>query len=159
MTLLKSLMFGSLAMALFSAAGAQTQDVFKRPDCSSYKTERKCIREIRRVVQEANSSALQKTGLMFIYMARPDIETSAAARKAIEDKIEGSFTVMFSVAKDGTVHNVKIENVTDGIAPLAKLWADTIAQWTFTKPDKEVVNIEHRRIYLYSKDDETTRST
>jgi hypothetical protein len=41
-----------------------------------------------------------------------------------------------------------------GIEPLANLWAETIKQWTFAKIAKPVVNVEYRRIYLYSKDDE-----
>jgi hypothetical protein len=72
--------------------------------------------------------------------------------------VEGSFTIRFSVATDGTVYNVRQEQVTDGIAPLARLWADTIAQWTFTRIDEPVADVEYRRIYLYSgEDDARTR--
>jgi hypothetical protein len=148
-----------IALALALAAGAEAEVRFERPDCSAYKDafkpESKCIRETRRRWQEENFAALQKTGLMFIHMARPDIETSPAAKEAIENKVEGSFTVRFSVATDGTVYNVRQEEVTDGIAPLAGLWADTIAQWTFTRIDKPVTDVEYRRIYLYSSEDDT----
>jgi hypothetical protein len=44
--------------------------------------------------------------------------------------------------------------VTEGIQPLAKLWADTIAQWTFVKTSQAVTGIEYRRIYMYSPDDD-----
>ncbi len=63
-----------VALALASTASAQSAVSFKRPDCSAYsaaqKPERKCVREIRRTWQEANFDELQKTGLMFNYMAR-----------------------------------------------------------------------------------------
>jgi hypothetical protein len=49
---------------------------------------------------------------------------------------------------------VKTVDVTDGLAPLASLWADTIGQWTFAKIDKPVTDIEYRRIYLYSAEDD-----
>jgi hypothetical protein len=155
---MKLLVISSVALALASAPDAKAQGSFVRPDCSAYsaaiKPESKCIREIRKRWQDANFAALQKTGLMFIHMTRPDIETSPAARKAIEEKVEGSFTVRFSVALDGTVYNVKTVDVTDGLAPLASLWADTIGQWTFAKIDKPVTDIEYRRIYLYSAEDD-----
>jgi hypothetical protein len=155
---MKSLVIPYVVLVLASASGAQAQDSFKRPDCSAYKAafkaESKCIREIRKSWQEANFAALQKTGLMFIYMARPDIETNPDARKAIENKIEGSFSIRFSVATDGTVFDVKTENVTGGVTPLARLWADTMGQWTFTKIDKPVVDVEYRRIYMYSREDD-----
>ena len=77
---MKQLVILSVALALAFAAGAQAQVSFKRPDCSAYKAafkpESKCIREMRKSWQEANFAALQKTGLMFIHMERPDIETS-----------------------------------------------------------------------------------
>jgi hypothetical protein len=38
--------------------------------------------------------------------------------------------------------------------PLAKMWADTIGQWTFVKVDKAVTDVEHRRIYMYPKEDD-----
>lgn len=154
---MKLLTMPCLALALALAAGAEAEVRFERPDCSAYKDsfkpERKCIRETRRRWQEENFAALQKTGLMFIYMARPDVEASPAARAAIEEKVEGSFTLRFSVATDGTVYNVRQEEVTDGIAPLADLWADTISKWTFTRIDKPVTDVEYRRIYLYSSED------
>jgi hypothetical protein len=155
---MKLLTIPCIALALALAAGAEAEVRFERPDCSAYKDafkpERKCIRETRRRWQERNFAALQETGLMFIHMARPDIETSPAAREAIENEVEGSFAIRFSVATDGTVYNVRQEEVTDGIAPLAGLWADTIAQWTFTKIDTPVTDVEYRRIYLYSKEDD-----
>jgi len=148
----------AVALVLCSPSDAKAQDSFVRPDCSGYKAalkpEGKCIRETRRSWQEANFAALQRTGLMFTYMARPDIKTSPAARKAIEDKVEGSFTVRFSVAPDGTAYNVSVADITGGVAPLASLWADTIAQWTFAKIDKPVTDVEYRRIYMYSADDD-----
>jgi hypothetical protein len=155
---MKRLAIPFVAFALALAASAEAEVRFERPDCSAYKDafkpESKCIRETRRHWQEANFAALQKTGLMFIHMARPDIETNPAAKAAIENKVEGTFTLRFSVATDGTVYNVRQEAVTDGIAPLAGLWADTIAQWTFTKIDTPVTDVEYRRIYLYSSEDD-----
>jgi hypothetical protein len=146
------------ALLLASGVAAQAAVSFKRPDCSAYsaaqKPERKCVREIRRSWQEANFAALQKTGLMFVYMARPDIKANADAMKVIENKIEGSFVIRFSVKTDGTVHDVQPVEVTEGIQPLAKLWADTIAQWTFVKTSQAVTGIEYRRIYMYSPDDD-----
>jgi hypothetical protein len=118
------------------------------------KAEARCIRDVRKDWQQENFAALQKTGLMFVYMARPDPDASPAARTAVEQKVEGSFTVRFDVAKDGTVYNVRTLDVTDGIEPLARLWADTIAQWTFTKIDQPVTDVEFRRIYLYPRDGE-----
>jgi len=155
---MKRLAIPFVAFALAIAVSAEAEVRFERPDCSAYKDafkpESKCIRETRRRWQEANFAALQKTGLMFVHMARPDIETSPAAKEAIANKVEGSFTLRFSVATDGTVYNVRQEEVTDGIAPLAALWADTIAQWTFTKIDQPVTDVEYRRIYLYSSEDD-----
>ena len=73
--MMKSLMICA-ALALAAVATAQTAVPFKRPDCSAYsaslKPERACVRETRRIWQEANFAALQKTKLMFVYMARPD---------------------------------------------------------------------------------------
>ena len=101
----------ALVLALASAFGAGAQDTFKRPDCSAYKTafkpESKCFREIRKNWQQANFAALQKTGLMFIHMARPDLDSSPAAKEVVEKKVEGSFAIRFSVATDGTVYDVK----------------------------------------------------
>jgi hypothetical protein len=150
----RSLMF--VALALATVAGAQTP--FKRPDCSAYSTaakpERKCVREIRRAWQEANFAALQKTGLMFVYMARPDVKASPEALKVVENKVEGSFAIRFSVRTDGTVHDVQTVEVTEGIMPLAKLWAETVSQWTFAKISQPVNGIEYRRIYMYAVDDD-----
>ena len=74
-------------------------------------------------------------------------------REAIERKVEGSFLIRFSVATDGKVSEVKVEQVTDGIEPLAKLWADSIRRWTFVKTGQPVSSVEYRRIYLYPKDE------
>jgi hypothetical protein len=145
-------------LALASAASAQAAATFKRPDCSVYsaaqKPERKCIREVRRSWQEANFAALQKTGLMFVYLARPDAKASPDALKALQSRIEGSFVIRFSVKPDGTVYGVHTVEVTEGIQPLAKLWAETIGQWTFAKTGQAVTAIEFRRIYMYAADDD-----
>jgi hypothetical protein len=147
-----------LALALAWPAGARAQAPFQRPDCppadAPLQAEARCIRDVRKAWQEANFAALQETGLMFVYMARPDPDASPAAMEAVEQKVEGTFTVKFDVATDGTVYNVRTQDVTDGIEPLAKLWADTIAQWTFTKIDKPVADVAFRRIYLYPRDGE-----
>jgi hypothetical protein len=149
---------GFATLTLAFAASAQTVASFKRPDCSPYaaslKPERKCVREVRRMWQEANQAALQKTGLMFLYMARPDPKANPEATKLIEKKVEGSFSIRFSVKTDGTVHDVQTVEVTDGVQPLAKAWAETIAQWTFAKTSQPVAGIEFRRIYMYSDEDD-----
>jgi hypothetical protein len=147
-----------VALALAAAAAGQSPVAFKRPDCSPYrdslKPQRKCVREIRRSWQEANFAALQKAGLMFVYMARPDVKAGSDAIKVVRDKIEGSFVLRFSVGTDGTVSEVQTVEVTEGIQPLARLWADTIRQWTFARINQPVTGIEFRRIYLYSKEDD-----
>jgi len=146
------------ALALASSAQAQSVANFKRPDCSAYKAsakpERKCVRETKRLWQETNFAALQKTGLMFIYMARPDTRNAPDAVKAVENEIEGSFVLRFSVKPDGTVYDVQTVEVTEGIQPLARLWSDTIRQWTFAKTSQAVTGIEFRRIYMYTKEDD-----
>ncbi len=58
--------------------------------------------------------------------------------------------IRFSVKTDGTVYDVQTVEVTEGIQPLAKLWADTIRQWTFAKTSQAVTGIEYRRIYMYA---------
>jgi hypothetical protein len=147
-----------LALALAAPAGAWAQAVFKRPDCPmpapAYSAEARCIRDIRKSWQQANFDALQKTGLTFKYMARPDVDKYPDAKAALEKKVEGSFTVRFSVSPDGAVYNVQATDVTGGIEPLAKMWADTIGLWAFVKSDKAVTDVEHRRIYMYPKDDD-----
>jgi hypothetical protein len=149
-----------LAFALAAPGVAVSQATFERPACPAadapMKAEARCLRDVRKRWQDRNFASLQQTGLMFVYMARPDPEASPAARAAIEDKIEGSFTVKFDVALDGTVYNVRTLDVTDGIEPLARLWADTIAQWTFMKIEQPVADVEFRRIYLYPRDGETS---
>jgi len=157
-TKMKKLLIASVALVIVSGA-AQAQGRFQRPDCSKYqgalKAEGRCFRETKETWKYANYDALQKAGLEFLYMARPDLKTSPAAKKALEDKVEGSYTIKFSVNPSGNVYGVKVEDVTSpGIEPIAMLWADTIKQWTFVKLAKPVVDLEYRRIYLYSKDDE-----
>ena len=80
-----------------------------RPDCSRPQPrnqKKECNQDVRKSGRR-NFAALQKTGLMFIYMASPDIKAKPAANKVIKDKVEGSFTVKFSVAADGTVYDVQ----------------------------------------------------
>jgi hypothetical protein len=124
-------------VALAAPVGAHAQPDFQRPECPTADTgpgaESRCIRDIRKRWQEANFDALQKTGLTFKYMARPETDSSPDAKAVLEKKTEGSFTVRFSVAPDGTVYNIATVDVTDGMAPLATLWADTIGRWTFMK--------------------------
>jgi hypothetical protein len=117
------------------------------------------VRETLRLWKEANFAALQKTKLMFVYMARPDPKVHPDALKVVQNRIEGSFVIRFSVKTDGTVYDVQTVEVTEGIQPLAKLWTETIRQWTFVKVSQPVTGVEYRRIYLYSKedDDETTK--
>lgn len=144
-------------VAFLAVSPAHAQPTFERPDCSAFasapKPEVRCFREVRDAWREQNFAALQKTGLMFAYMERPDIESAPEARKVIERKVEGSFLIRFSVATDGKVSEVKVEQVTDGIEPLAKLWAESIRQWTFVKTGRPVSGVEYRRIYLYPKDE------
>jgi hypothetical protein len=157
----KSLMICA-ALGLAVSAFAQTAVPFKRPDCSAYsaslKPGRACVRETRLLWHDANAAALQKNKLMFVYMARPDPKPGSEALKAVEKKIEGSFVIRFSVQPDGKVHDVKIAEVTEGIQPLAKLWAETLAQWTFVKSEQGASGIEYRRIYLYDSDDDKDRA-
>ncbi len=146
------------AIAVSASAGVHARAAFERPECPAAGSlpgaESRCIRDVRKQWQEANFAALQKTGLVFKYMARPDADASPEARAVLEKKTEGSFTVRFSVAPDGTVYNAEVADVTDGMAPLAQLWADTIAQWTFMKTAAAVTDLEHRRIYMYPADEE-----
>lgn len=137
---------------------AQEATSFVRPDCSAYrdsaKPEETCIRKERRKWQDANFAALQSTGLTFNQMGRPDPDENPEAKKLLDDKVEGSFVIRYSVSADGKVSDVKIVEVAGGVMPLARLWADTIARWTFLKGDKPFKDIEYRRIYLYpAKDD------
>lgn len=155
---MRALVLCSMALMLACAASAQTAASFKRPDCSAYssakKPERKCVREARRSWQEANFAALQKTGLMFVYMARPDPKASPEAMKAVQNRVEGSFVIRFSVKTDGSVYDVRTVEVTEGIQPLAKLWAETVGQWTFAKSSQPITGVEFRRIYMYATDDD-----
>jgi hypothetical protein len=147
------------ALLLLAPSWAWAQDGFTRPECPAgaavtpEAAEARCIREARKRVQDANFAALQATGLMFNYMARPDLERFPDARAAIENKVEGSFGIVFSVAPDGTVYNVATKDVTIGVEPLARMWAETIGQWTFARVEKPVSDVLHRRIYLYPRDD------
>lgn len=145
------------ALALAAPVAASAQAAFTRPECPGPEVaqgaEARCIRDIRKQWQESNFAALQRTGLVFKYMARPDLDQHPDAKAVLEKKVEGSFTLRFSVAPDGTVYNVRTVDVTDGIAPLAKMWADTIGEWTFAKSDRAVADVEHRRIYVYPRDD------
>jgi hypothetical protein len=149
-----------LALVLSAPAAGMAQAPFQRPECvatgavTPEAAEARCIREARKSVQDANFAALQKTGLMFKYMARPELERYPEAKSVLEKKVEGAFTVTFDVAPDGTVYNVATKTVTAGIEPLARMWTDTIRQWTFAKVDRAVTGIEHRRIYLYPTKDE-----
>ncbi len=155
---MKALVLSVVTLLLAVPAGVQAEATFQRPDCppadAVHSAEARCIRDVRKRWQQANFDALQKSGLMFVHMGRPEIDRHPAAKAAIDQKVEGSFAVRFSVAPDGTVYNVRTVDVTVGIEPLAKMWAETIGQWTFVKIDKAVADVEHRRIYLYSHDDE-----
>lgn len=161
---MKKLIVASLALVLASAAGAQTTGTFKRPDCSVFKDsplpESRCFRKNKLAVKYENYEALQKTGLEFVYLARPvsgkELEKGyPEAMKAAKDKVEGEFLINFSVNSDGSVYDVKVLNASSApIGHLAKLWADTIAQWKFTKIAKPVTDVPFRRIYLYSDEDD-----
>jgi hypothetical protein len=148
----------AFVVALVASTGAHAQTTFSRPDCAPSESdpgaESRCIRAARNKVRDANFADLQQAGLMFRYMTRPDLKQHPDAKAAIEKKIEGSFTVRFDVAPDGTVYNVRAVDVTAGIEPLAKMWADTIGQWTFVKTGQAEADIEHRRIYLYAREDD-----
>jgi len=76
----------------------------------------------------ANFAALQATGLMFNYMARPDLERFPEAKAVLEKKVEGSFGLVFSVAPDGTVYNVAPKDVTAGIEPVGSRPAGEIVR-------------------------------
>lgn len=167
--MVKRTVFGVLGIAavfaIFWAAQAHAAD-FARPDCSAFSNapepEAKCFREARKAVRYANYEALQKTGLEFVYLARPpagkELDAYPEAKKAAEDKVEGEFLITFSVDTDGNVYEVKVvQSSSPRIGYLAKLWADTIAQWKFAKPGKAVTGIPFRRAYLYSKEDDDPR--
>ena len=167
---MKKVIIASLALVLASAAGAQTTDKFGRPDCAVFKDaplpESKCFRKNKLAVRYENYEALQKTGLEFTWMARPpageDFDKAyPEAKKAAEDKVEGEFLINFSVNTEGNVYDVKIvESSSTRIGYLAKVWADTIAQWKFAKVAKPVTNVPFRRLYLYSseEDDKSRKS-
>lgn len=160
---MKKVIVASLALVMASATGAQTTNTFRKPDCSAFRDaplpEAKCFRENKLAVRHENYAALQRTGLEFAYLARPvsgkELEKDyPEAMKAAQDKAEGEFLVTFSVNTEGNVYDVKVVNATSApIGHLAKLWADTIAQWKFTKIAKPVTNVPFRRIYLYSDED------
>jgi hypothetical protein len=159
---MKRIVLGAVALALIAPSWGWADASFKRPECAPGNdvtpeaAEARCIREARKRLQDANFADLQQAGLMFSYMARPDLERFPEAKAVLEKKTEGAFSVVFSVAADGTVSNAAARNVTDGMQPIASMWVDTIREWTFAKVDKPVTDIEHRRIYLYPKDDAET---
>jgi outer membrane biosynthesis protein TonB len=161
---MKKLIIASLAIALSSAAGAQSTGSFQHPDCSAYKDaplpEAKCFRKAKLAVRDGNYEALQKTGLEFVYLARPvdgkELEKNyPEVIKAGKDKVEGEFLINFSVNTNGDVYDVKIvEASSEPNRARAKLWADTIAQWKFVKVATPVTGVPFRRIYLYSNEDD-----
>jgi outer membrane biosynthesis protein TonB len=160
---MKKLIIASLAIVLGSAAGAQSTGSFQRPDCSAFKDrplpEASCYRKNKLAVRYANYEALQKAGLEFAYLARPvsgkELEKGyPEAMKAAVDKVEGEFLITFSVNTEGNVYDVRVvESSSAPIGHLAKLWADTIGQWKFTKIAKPVTDVPFRRLYLYSSED------
>lgn len=170
--MVKRIAFGLIGIAAilvaFWAAKAEAAD-FARPDCSAYRDaplpEAKCFRKKKLAVRHENYEALQKTGLEFVFLARPvdgkELEKNyPEARKAAADKVEGEFLINFSVNASGDVYDVKVvEACSPRIGHLAKLWADTIAQWKFVKPAKPVTNVPFRRIYLYSAEDNDKRKS
>jgi TonB family protein len=152
----------AVIVAVFWTARAEAAD-FSRPDCSAFKDaplpENKCFRKNKLAVRYANYAALQKTGLEFVYLARPpsgkELEAYPEAKKAAMDKVEGEFLITFSVNTEGNVYDVKVvQSSSVPIGYLAKLWADTIAQWKFTKIAKPVTDVPFRRLYLYSSEDD-----
>jgi hypothetical protein len=160
---MKKLIIACLAIAIGCPAGAQSTGSFHRPDCSAYKDkplpEATCFRKDKLAVRYANYEALQKTGLEFVYLARPpagkELDAYPEAKKAAEDKTEGEFLINFSVNTEGNVYDVKVvESSSAPIGYLAKLWADTIGQWKFTKIAKPVTDVPFRRLYLYSSEDD-----
>lgn len=155
---MRAVLQACLMLAATVSVDAYAQAAFVRPDCPAAEApqsaEARCIRDVRRKLQQSNFDALQRTGLMFRSMKRPDLERHPEAKAVLERKVEGSFTVRFDVAPDGAVYNVRVLDVTAGIEPLAKMWAETIAAWNFVKTGQAVTDIEHRRIYLYSRQDE-----
>jgi hypothetical protein len=155
--------FAALALLLKFAPAVHAQDAFQRPDCTAFQAmpepEATCFRKTKIALFYANADALQKTGLEFLYMGRPDAEDSPEAKKVLEDKTEGAFLIRYSVQVDGTVHDVRIDEASsDAIRHLAKLWADAIAQWKFAKIEKPVKDVPFGRIYLYSAQDDDRRT-
>lgn len=158
---MNKLIVAVLSLTAASGAAAQSPVSFQRPDCSAYANlpegEGRCFRKARDTVRFANYAALQETGLEFAYLARPpaDLAGYPEARKAVEEKAEGEFLITFSVDTEGKAHDVKVVSASsEPIDALARVWADTIAQWRFTKVASPVADIPFRRVYLYSSDDE-----
>jgi hypothetical protein len=155
--------FGIAAiLSSFWAARADAAD-FKRPDCSAFENkplpEASCFRKAKLAVRDANYEALQQAGLEFVYLARPpagkELDAYPDAKKAAESRVEGEFLLTFSVNADGNVHDVRIIEASSApIGHLAKLWADTIAQWRFVRLAKPVTGVPFRRIYLYSQEED-----
>ena len=164
---MKKLIIAWLAIVLGSAASAQSTGPFQQPDCSAFKDrplpEATCFRKNKLAVRYANYEALQKTGLEFVYLARPpagkELDAYPEAKKAAQDKVEGEFLITFSVNTEGNVYDVKVvESSSAPIGHLAELWADTIGQWKFTKIAKPVTDVPFRRLYLYSAEDDDKSS-
>jgi hypothetical protein len=156
----------AVIVAIFWTSRAEAAN-FTRPDCSAFKDkplpEATCFRKNKIAVRYENYEALQKTGLEFVYLARPpagkELDAYPEAKKAAEGKVEGEFLITFSVNTEGNVYDVKIVNSSSAsIGYLARLWADTIGQWKFTKIAKPVTDVPFRRIYLYSSEDDDKSS-
>jgi hypothetical protein len=152
----------AVIVAIFWTARAEAAD-FARPNCAAFKDaplpESKCFRKNKIAVRHENYEALQKTGLEFVYLARPpagkELDAYPEAKKAAEDKVEGEFLITFSVNTEGNVYDVKVVRSSSvPIGYLAKLWADTIGQWKFTKIAKPVTDVPFHRLYLYSQEDD-----
>lgn len=155
---------GAIAFAMLLAADVQASATFKRPDCSVYndhpKPAQKCIREVKSAIQLANQRSIQDAGLEFVYMGRPDAEGNTAVERVLEDEVEGSFAIRYSVGTDGKVYDLKVvETTPDAVSPLATLWAEAIQNWSFVPMEKPALDIEFRRIYLYAPEDEKKNKT
>lgn len=158
----KQILLTLACLASATTAGAEGSS-FSRPDCSAYKGqtrgEARCFRDFKKSVRQTNFAALQKTGLMFNYLARPDIAASPAAQQLFKDKVEGTFALKFSVKADGTVYDVKVADISsEAMRPMAKVMTDTLSQWTFFPVTKPVVDVPYRYVALYPKDDKPKKA-
>ena len=148
-----------LALAALVASSPASAEGFTRPDCAAYndgraRPEARCFRDYRKQVRQTNFQALQKTGLMFNYMARPDIGADPAAKRMFSNKVEGTFTLKFSVKPDGTVYDVKVAEISsEGVRPMVKVMTETIGQWTFVPTEKGALDVPYTFVALYPKDD------